>query len=334
MSGAGQQRWSTVAPFPPARPYDLDADPRAALQELVRDVAWADADWGSLLQSLTTVGRSSIPGGRLAEGHIDAVRILHQAGRSPVPAALYGVWASRSRGGGPRIDVRDGQFCLTGTIPFASGAGLIDRALVSALTPEGTTVLVDAAVREWSFDESSWQTSAMLPSRSFTVTVHDESLPRDAQVGPDGFYLDRPGFFPGGVGVAAVWAGGAARVADLLEEFLSTGSPLAGPQQGHLGRITTELAAIGSALELAGLRLPAVLETPPMDTTVLQRFSTEVRAVVGAAVRRLLDSARAAAGPAGIAQHPGLGAAIADLDLYVRQQPADRDAEYLSGRSG
>ncbi|HSP27128.1 MAG TPA: hypothetical protein VLN74_01175, partial [Ilumatobacteraceae bacterium] len=31
---------------------------------------------------------------RLAEAHTDAVAILHEAGRQPVPTALYGVWAS------------------------------------------------------------------------------------------------------------------------------------------------------------------------------------------------------------------------------------------------
>jgi hypothetical protein len=56
-----------------------------------------------------------------------------------------------------------------------------------------------------------------------------------------------------------------------------------------------------------------------------------VRAGIGAAVRRLLGTARDLAGPAGLAQHPGLADAIADLDLYVRQQHATRDAEYLAG---
>jgi len=46
------------------------------------------ADWGGRDLSLA----------RLAEGHVDALAILAEAGRAPVKQALYGVWASRSGG--------------------------------------------------------------------------------------------------------------------------------------------------------------------------------------------------------------------------------------------
>lgn len=311
---------------------------RRSVWSQVCGTEWASLDWPALLTALMAVGRWSIPGARLAEGHIDALRILDQAGREPVPGAIYGVWASRSRGGGltahsgAEVDLR-----LTGTVPFASGAGLIDRALVSATTEDGRSLLVDADVLDWPYDENSWRTTAMAESRSFTVTVSDRRVSAADQVGPAGFYLDRPAFFPGGVGVAAVWAGAAARVADLLAGFLNAG-PEPGPvAASHLGRIRIELVTMNAVIAAAGRRLPVVLggDDPDPDSGPADRqlLSTEVRAVVGAAVRRLLDTARTLAGPAGLAQEPGLGDAIADLDLYVRQQHADRDAEFLGSPS-
>ena len=50
--------------------------------------------------TLAWLGRQDLCLARLAEGHADAVAILAEAGRAPVPRALYGVWASRSRGTG------------------------------------------------------------------------------------------------------------------------------------------------------------------------------------------------------------------------------------------
>ena len=51
--------------------------------------------------ALARLGRRDLALARLAEGHTDAVAILAEAGRKPVPDALYGVWAARSSGTGP-----------------------------------------------------------------------------------------------------------------------------------------------------------------------------------------------------------------------------------------
>jgi hypothetical protein len=288
------------------------------------------------------LGRTDIPLARLAEGHIDALRILRQAGTAPVPGSLYGVWASRSRGGGLTATTEMDRFMLSGTVPFASGAGMLDRALVTAVIQPPTQeagapaqqVLIDVDVHDWIADPDSWQTSAMAASRSFTISIRDRAAPVYNQIGPAGYYLARRGFFPGGIGVAAVWVGGAARVSDLLTEFLS-GSP-GDPDQltrVRLGRIRLELSTAGALLARAGQLLMdgVASDRSGWPTDRLRELATEVRAGIGAAVRRLLDNARDLAGPAGSAQHPGLADAIADLDLYVRQQHADRDADYLAG---
>lgn len=331
MTSSGAGPWSVTTPYPSAAGGDPGTDMCNRVWSLVSGIEWVTLDWPALLTALMAVGRTDIPGARLAEGHVDALRILDQAGREPVAGALYGVWASRSRGGGltslPGDDAA--HLGLTGTVPFASGAGLIGRALVTVTAEDGRSLLVDAPVADWPYDENGWHTTAMADSRSFTVTVQDRQVSTQDQVGPAGFYLDRPAFFPGGVGVAAVWAGAAAQVADRLVTFLEAG-PEPGPVvAGHLGRIRMELVTIGAAIAAAGGRLSVVLGADDPDPGECRLLSTEVRAVVGAAVRRLLDTARAVAGPTGLAQEPGLGDAIADLDLYVRQQHADRDAESL-----
>lgn len=345
--------WSVLAPIPePVCAGHTDstngsvAGDRQALTALLEKRDWAGLSWPELLDGLTAIGRTDIPFARLAEGHIDAVRILRQAGRTPAPGALYGVWASRSRGGGLSAIREINRFRLSGTVPFASGSGLLDRALVTAvIQPRPGTepvaaqpeqLLLDVDVHEWTPDLDSWQTAAMGASRSFTVTVRDRFAPDHGQVGPAGFYLGRPGFFPGGIGVAAVWVGAAARVADLVSHFVD-GSPN-GPDQASrikLGGLRLEVSTANALVGYAGTQLAAGLESPTSSWCAedLQDLATEVRAGVGAAVRRLLDTSRALAGPAGLAHAADLSAAIADLDLYVRQQHSDRDAEHLAGHA-
>nr|NLD41063.1 hypothetical protein [Actinomycetales bacterium] len=138
------------------------------------------------------------------------------------------------------------------------------------------------------------------------------------QVGEENFYLARWGFFPGGVGVAAVWAGGAARVLDLL-----AGIPITGEAKAvRIGRARTELASAVALIRQAG----SALEARPAEPRPL---ATIVRAGVAAAVRRLLADARSVAGPAGLAFDEDLTRAIDDLFLYVSQQNADGDSLFL-----
>jgi alkylation response protein AidB-like acyl-CoA dehydrogenase len=316
--------------LPPGHDRD-DARP-AALAAAVRHLAgqhrWAVLPWPELVAALEALGRTDVPLSRLTEGHVDALRIHAEAGTSPREGRLYGVWASRSRGTGLRAQRTAAGWRLEGTLRFASGAGLLDRALVPVWLDDDRSVLLDVDVTGWPVDDSAWQASGMRLSHSHTIHVDHEVPAEDAvQLGAEGFYLGRPGFFPGGVGVAAVWVGGAARVTDLVLSNVDRGSPAAQapPAQVRLGHVRTELVAAASAVAAAAERLDAG------DVEHPQALATECRAVVGAAVRRLLEEARAIVGPAGLAFDGQLTRAVDDLDLYVRQQNTDGDALFLGG---
>ena len=82
-----------------------------------------------LVTALHEVARVDLALARLVEGHADAMRILAQAGAVAGPG-VYGVWASRSAGTGAAAVGEGGRWRLTGEVRFASGIGLIDRALV------------------------------------------------------------------------------------------------------------------------------------------------------------------------------------------------------------
>ncbi|VXB64854.1 hypothetical protein [Citricoccus sp. K5] len=286
------------------------------------------------------LGRTDIPLARLTEGHVDALRILTEAGAAPDTDALYGVWASRSGGTGlAGRPARDG-WSLKGRLLFASGAGVLDRALVTVWPEEDRHLLLDAAVSDWSFDTSAWRTRAMEHSRSHRIEL--DAVVSARQIGADNYYLTRASFFPGGVGVAAVWTGGAARVLDLLADSWEAPVAVSDPKKVRLGRARTDLASAVAlvrqtavtlrASEVGGAPGPAGEGLPAGHLDSLRTLATLCRAGVGAAVRRILEDVRALAGPAGLAFHENLSRAVDDVALYVGQQSQDGDAVYLGGR--
>lgn len=295
---------------------------RDAVADLVGGSEWAAMSWTALASGLAAIGRTDVVLAKLAESHIDALRILDQAGAAP-GAGIYGVWASRSQASGVSATPDGDSLHLGGTVRFASGAGLIDRVLVPVWLASGEHLLLDLDPTRWDIDTSQWRTGAMAGSRTHAVTVTGQ-VPRTRQIGPTSWYLNRPAFEPGGVGVAAVWVGAAARVMDLLARARADAQP---SDISHLrrGGMRRHLAAAGAALAVAAAHLDLLLAVERPETARISGIVAEARAVIGASVRAILVLARDLAGPAGLAFNADLGAAIADLDLYVRQQPGDAD---------
>lgn len=318
---------TTTQPFPPARslPESYDryrpdlASERVAVAGLVDGVAWAALSWPALVEELVALGRTDVPLARLTEGHVDALRILDQAGAVPEPGALYGVWASRSARTGLSVVDHGEKLEISGTLRFASGAGLVDRALVPVWFDEDRHALVDLHASGLPVDPTVWRTSAMTPSRTYEIRVDQLIVPATARRGPDGFYLGRPGFQAGGLGVAACWVGGAARVLDVLLAFHPRPSPA---QQVQLGAIRTDLVVAAAAVR-AGARL---LEDPAVDTTPV---ALEARTVAAEAVHRILAQARMLTGPTGLALDDAVAHVIPDLELYTLQHNLDAAAAAL-----
>ena len=164
----------------------------------------------------------------------------------------------------------------------------------------------------------------MAATRTHRVVIESLLVEPADQVGGDHFYLSRPGFFPGGVGVAACWVGGAARVADLLYRRHPQPSPV---QQLRLGRIRADLTAAAAMVRSTARRLDA-LEPLSADDDLIT-VAAETRSVAADAVRRIIAEARLTTGPAGLAMDEDLSHAIPDVELYVSQHNPDADAIML-----
>jgi alkylation response protein AidB-like acyl-CoA dehydrogenase len=294
---------------------------------LAAQVEVEGASWPSFLEGLLRLGATDVVLARLTEGHLDARRILCEAGVTPVPESMYAVWASRSQGTGVHAERVDGGWVLDGTLRFASGSGVVDRALVPVWTADGRHHLLDLDASGWAYDHTVWHSPAMALSR--THTAHLDRVPvadeHTTVVGPPDFYLTRHAFHLGGIGVAAVWAGCASHVLRLVASAVPAArrSPA---QERRLGLAQVDALAAAAVVRQAGREA----EEGSPETLDPRLLATWVRSSVVAATHEVVDHARHVAGAAALAYDADLAAALHDLPMYLAQQDADKDATWLA----
>lgn len=280
---------------------------------------------GRRLQGLAAAGSADLSHGRLAEGHADAVAILAEAGRPTRPGQIYGVWAAVS-GTNDVGATRDGErWVLTGVKQFCSGATLCDRALVRAYGC-CDDLLFDVDLRQGGVQPvaGTWPAVGMVGSDSRAVSFDRVAVPADEVVGPPGFYLSRPGFWHGGVGVAAVWFGGARAVAEVAAQ--AVGAEAGEAELALLGTATAHVEAMGAVLALAARDIDA----DPVDLhRGAHRRALVTRHVVHAGALAVMAAAAGAAGARPVSLDRANARRVADLYVYLAQHHPGRDGAAL-----
>lgn len=273
------------------------------------------------LHELASVESLSVA--RLAEAHTDAVAILHEAGGRAEPGKLYGVWASQDPTSGVDLDQTSGR--LTGTMGFASGLGIVDRALVTARTDSGS-VLVDVSV---SLDHSNiqattsaWGSPALVDTATGPVTFHGLTVDEDDVIGERGWYLSRAGFWQGACAPAACWAGGAQGLIDAAGQYVGDDPH----RQAHHGALVGHAWTLRSVLDAAGRQI----DEAPGDRVVAERVARCLRFAVSTVCRDVMDRFGRAFGPRPYVSDASIAQRSIDLDLYLKQHHAERELPQLS----
>ncbi|WP_082697229.1 acyl-CoA dehydrogenase family protein [Kocuria rosea] len=305
----------------------------AAARELGEDLpAPGTGRTGQLWLRLAELARLDLSLARVVEPHLDALAILRQAGLDELAGrpAAWGVWAAEAAGHELVARYGSGGWELTGTKAWCSLAAHLDRAVVTASTGGGRrrAFAVDLAhpgVVPGSTED--WRPAGLQDVP--TGDVRCTAVPA-VPVGPDGWYLERPGFAWGGIGVAACWYGGAAGVADLLwEDAVRRRRPDGRPldQLGHaaLGVVDTHLHAARTALRAAAEQVDAGRAGGDRGAVLALR----TRRVVARAAEAVLGEVSAATGPGPLTGAPEHVRRVSALQVYVRQEHAQRDAAAL-----
>lgn len=277
-----------------------------------------------LWQLLATLGCADLSVARIVEPHLDALAILHQAGRDDLHHAesTWGVFAAQGPGKPLEGSRHGGQWLLTGDKPWCSLAGELSHALITANTPQGVQLFaVDLRQPGITVSPRPWQALGLptVPSGGLSLI----NVPA-AVVGGPNWYLHRAGFAWGGVGVAAVWHGAATAVARRLHQHCVSrqADQIA---LWHLGATDQALWSAAAAFEAAALMADgAPAGSGPDAAGAAALMAARLRATVVAAAETVLTMAAHGMGPEPLAFESEHAQRVADLELYLRQDHAER----------
>jgi len=290
----------------------------------------------ALWELLAEAARVDVGAARILEPHLDALAILDQARAAGVDAAAatatvgargdasWGVFAAE--GPGDRLEAsRDAQgaWTLRGTKPWCSLAGRLSHALVTAWTGPDARSLFAVSLRASGVTAHSGPWVSRGLSQVVSAAVDFVDVPA-ARLGRSGWYLTRPGFAWGGIGVAAVWWGGAVPLRDALVS--------AATRDGADQLALTYAGAADAALWAARAVLAEAAQAVDagMAAHEAEAVAARVRAVTADAVERVVSLADHALGPGPLVSNEEHARRVADLRIYLRQHHAERDLARLA----
>ncbi len=269
-------------------------------------------------RSLAIVGTIDLSLAKVFESHADARAILREVGEPLSAGSLLAVWAAENPRRPLIFDPATSR--LTGTKSWCSGAAIVDEGLLTAKTPDGGSVLVRVDLHEdgVALPPAEWASAGIAAAETRTVTFDRVSA---RPVGIGDVYLNRPGFWQGGAGIAAVWYGGAiAVVGDLADAPRAKGDPHCA---AHLGAIHAHLEAARALLVATAAWIDA---HPRADASGRART---LRAAVEFAATQAVERTGRALGAAPLCLDRAHARRVADLEIFLRQSHAERDLAAL-----
>jgi len=309
-----------------------DTTPASALARL-HDAGYTDLPLpgaGATLarwQALAAVGAHDLALAKLYEGHLDAIAILAEAGQSALGASgLWGTWCAEAPQA--RLAVRSGAAGATlhGRKAWCSGAADVSHALVSCWNDAGEACLAAVALDQpgVTVTDEGWNAVGMAGSRSVDVLFDGAAA---TLVGAPGFYVDRPGFWHGGAGVAAVWYGAAQALAATLHtavaQRLAAGQPVDVHRLAQVGEVDVALETTAALMRAAALDIDAA----PGDNGMARAM--RVRLAVEQCATTVLHAVGRALGAGPLCKDERIARLFADLPVFLRQSHAERDLETL-----
>lgn len=275
-------------------------------------------------QQLAAIASGDLTVARILEPHADALAILAECGVDVAPGR-WGVFAAEAPG--VRLEARGSGagWVLDGRKPWCSLAHRLDRALVTAHVDGGRRLFaVDLRQAGVTAEPDGWVARGLRNLATGPVQFRDVWAD---PVGDVGWYLNRPGFAWGGIGVAACWYGGALALKEALRAAVAERSA------SELRYLSLGVADVG--LYAAGHCLAdsaAAIDGGTAQGAEGELLAARVRAVVAAAVERTIEQVGHALGPGPLAFDEAHARRVADLQLYVRQHHAERDVADIGAR--
>ncbi|BAN21829.1 acyl-CoA dehydrogenase family protein [Caballeronia insecticola] len=263
---------------------------------------------------------------KLYEGHTDALAILAELAAWEAPeGSAWAVWAAEPPNARVSAlgDSGADTLRLQGTKAWCSGAASVTHALVSAWNEQDEPVLAAVELNHPGvrITDSGWRAVGMHASMS--LDVHFEQVPA-RRIGLPRAYLERPGFWQGGAGIAACWFGAAAAIAEFVAR---DARHRAGPYKlAHLGAIDTTLRSTAALLRETATFIDRHPQAEAATHAMRARLAAEQAAVC------VVERAGRALGAGPLCRDAHFAQLMADLPIFIRQSHAERDEASLAER--
>ncbi len=297
-----------------------------------------------LLNLLKRIGSANLAVGRVYEGHINALYLIHLYA-SPNQRlrwyadvterqCLFSVWNTQAADG-VRIDAIDPiTYRLSGSKTFCSGAGWIHRPLIT-----GELMVTDAngaSQQGWQMVvipieqvdpivqyEEFWQPLGMRASASFKLDFTGVNVSNDDLLGSPGDYFRQPYFSGGAIRFAAVQLGGAEALYEATRRFL------AGMNRTNDLLQQTRLAEMAYLIESGNQWIRSVGDKTDgwlaegADWTTIVAYANMTRTAIEEICLRVMPLAERCVGARGLLRPHPFERIHRDLTLYLRQPAPD-----------
>ncbi|MBB5357060.1 alkylation response protein AidB-like acyl-CoA dehydrogenase [Rhodanobacter sp. ANJX3] len=288
-----------------------------------------------LFNLLRTIGGLHLSCARLFEGHVNAFQLLWTFGnaaqrdsvcRYVSDGGLLGVWNAPSREGELLLCEEEGLgLMLKGPKAYASGAGGIQRPLVTARHPQKGLVIVWPDIVYKVGDASEWSMHGM--RASVTRSVKFDGIIKSSHVfGKADDYHSQPQFSGGSWRFLAAQLGAGEALVELMRlELVRRGRTTDSHQRARMAHCVTALETgrkwILDTAYLASAKRPSVekvIQHANAARVVVERSLLDVMEIVQRGIGLQLLSR----------DHPG-ERILRDLTTYLRQPAPDALLEFL-----
>jgi alkylation response protein AidB-like acyl-CoA dehydrogenase len=296
-------------------------------------------DTPGLLHLLKRIGAGNLAVGRVYEGHLNALFLIHllatPAQRNTWYQAvtqhdrLFSVWNTQADDGVSIRPVGDGRYQLTGSKTFCSGAGWVQRPLITADWTDGDRrgwqmcIIPTERVPAIPTDARFWQPLGMRASASVRMDFTGVELTDDDLLGPPDAYYRQPYFGGGAIRFAAVQLGGAEALFDATRTYLAdlqrTNDPM---QQARLGEMAILIESGNQWLRAAGEKTDAWLATDA-DPARVVTYANMTRTAIEQICLTVMPLAERSVGARGLLRPLPFERIHRDLTMYLRQPAPD-----------
>ena len=302
-----------------------------------QSMAFEQSPTAQQLQLLKLVGRGNLSVGRIYEGHINALYLIHLFGTVAQRERwyadvqhgqhLFGVWNTQAQDGVSIVAQGNGRYVLQGAKTFCSGARHVTRPIVPGK-------LIDEQGREqgWQMgvvpldehpeapvDPSFWKPLGMHASVSHKIDFSGITLTEDDLLGQPDDYHTQPYFSGGAIRFAAVHLGGAEAIFDATRTYLQQLHRTEDPyQRMRLGEMAILVETGNRWIEQAGQQADGAASPEQMIN-----YANMTRSVIERIGLEVMQLAERCVGARGLLHPQPFARLHADLTTYLRQPAPD-----------